>query len=79
MSSINTSPKTKMEIKKITSLMIPKMTMSSLDMKRWEIFDTSTEASWIWAMLDMEMEYSCRNSILAQIGSFRYDSQSIST
>lgn len=78
MSTINTSLKTKMEIKKITLLTIPKMMMSSLDTKKLEISDISTGVSWIWAILDMEMEFSCRNSILVLIGSFRYDSQSIS-
>ena len=35
--------------------------MSSMSMKKWEIFATSTEALWIWAISAMEKESSSKN------------------
>ena len=46
------------------------MMMSSLDMKKLEIYDTSIGASWTWATLDMVMGYFWKSLTLDPTGSF---------
>ena len=69
----NTNHKTKMEKQKTMLVMMMKTRTTSSDMKKLEIFDISTEVSWIWDILDTEREYSCKNQTLDLTGNSRLD------
>ncbi len=72
MKSINTNRNWKTLRPRIMEQILNLM-MNSLAMRRQEIFDISTEVSWIQATSDTVMEYSWRSQISVQIGNLKLD------
>ena len=68
-----------MRIILLTLRVIRTMMMNFTGMKKLEISDTLIEASWIWAILAMEMVFSWKNSMQDPTGNFREPYNSLSS
>jgi len=67
-SSVNMNQRKRMLPDKTTQTLTNLIKISSMAMKKQAIFDTLTEAIWIWAISDTEMAYSYKSLILDRTG-----------